>query len=482
MGAEHRVAVPLAGLLIAALPVAALWRFTVDDALIAGRYAHHIATGLGHRFNPTGPVTDGVTPLPWPWLIAPFAASGVQAALRAAKVAGAIAWLIALPVIAMRIDAIASSKRWVSYLSLSVACGTPAIAAWSVAGMETGVAMGLATLAVAISRRRIAGSMLAGIVAVLRPEMIVWAVVIGAGHGWCAAKQRAQDKSEAKPVALHVAAHVVAAAAPFAIVALTRLALFGSVSPLALRAKPSDLQHGLYYTVATLLLAGPPLAVLAPVAWRTLDAWPRVILSAFAAHCAVVIGVGGDWMPMSRLFAPVLPSLALVFAALAVRARWQSTAIRTALCVAGQCWVWFRVGADASRVGADRAALIQEAAAQLRPQEVVAALDVGWVGVAHRGTVVDLAGLTDPDIASLPGGHTTKAVAPMLLADKRVDTIVLLLPSHVEAGQAWEQGTFARGVESRIARMGWVRDRFRLRATVGPRDELRYVIMEARPD
>jgi len=482
MGAEQRVVVPLAALLIAALPMAALWGFTVDDALISGRYAHHIATGLGHRFNPAGPITDGVTPLPWPWLIAPFAGSGVRSALLAAKVAGSIAWLIALPVIATRFDAIASGRKWVPFLSLLVVCATPAVSAWSVAGMETGVAMGMATLAVAIARRRIAGSLLAGIVAVLRPELIVWSLVIGAGHGWCSAKARFPEESEARSRALHLLPHVAAASAPFAIVAIARMALFGSVSPLALRAKPSDLQHGLYYAVATLLLAGPPLAVLAPLAWRKLDAWPRVILAAFGAHTAVVMAVGGDWMPMSRLFAPVIPSLGLVFAALAVHASWQSTAIRTALCIAGQSWVWFRVGTDASRVGADRAALMREAEVQLRPQAVVAALDVGWVGAAHRGTVVDLAGLTDPDIASLPGGHTTKAVAPMLLADKRVDTLVLLLPAGSEAEQAWEQGAFARGVESRIARMPWVRDRFRMRATIGPRDRLRYVIMEARPD
>jgi len=107
---------------------------------------------------------------------------------------------------------------------------------------------------------------------------------------------------------------------------------------------------------------------------------------------------------MSRLFAPVLPSLAIVFAHLASATRWPSSLVRGALCAAGQGWVWFRVGIDAGRVGADRAELIAYTHAELRDDSVVAALDVGWVGAAHSGDVMDLAGLTDPDIASLPGG------------------------------------------------------------------------------
>ena len=53
----------------------ALWMrgFTIDDALISVRYARHLASGVGYRFNAGGPSTDGVTPLPWPFVLAPFA-------------------------------------------------------------------------------------------------------------------------------------------------------------------------------------------------------------------------------------------------------------------------------------------------------------------------------------------------------------------------------------------------------------------------
>jgi hypothetical protein len=40
--------------------------------------------------------------------------------------------------------------------------------------------------------------------------------------------------------------------------------------------------------------------------------------------------------------------------------------------------------------------------------------------------IVDLAGLTDPEIAALHGGHTSKRVDVSMLEERKVDTIVLL--------------------------------------------------------
>ncbi len=62
-----------AGGLAAPAPALVLWGYTVDDALISVRYAHHLAPGQGWRFNAGGPATDGVTPLAWPLLLAPVA-------------------------------------------------------------------------------------------------------------------------------------------------------------------------------------------------------------------------------------------------------------------------------------------------------------------------------------------------------------------------------------------------------------------------
>ena len=65
--------------------VALAWGFAVDDALISGRVAHHLASGLGYRFNPSGPSVDCVTPLGWALLLAPLASTSAWQAVSAAS-------------------------------------------------------------------------------------------------------------------------------------------------------------------------------------------------------------------------------------------------------------------------------------------------------------------------------------------------------------------------------------------------------------
>ena len=74
---------------------------------------------------------------------------------------------------------------------------------------------------------------------------------------------------------------------------------------------------------------------------------------------------------------------------------------------------------------ADRRALVQRARPALASAEVVATLDIGWVSAATDARIVDLAGLTDPEIAALPGGHTSKRVAPSVLLDRGTDVVLV---------------------------------------------------------
>ena len=85
MDAWYGRAAAVVGVLAALVPALFMWGFTVDDALISLRYAHHLATGAGYRFNALGPATDGVTPLPWPLLVAPFSAGDLMTALLRVK-------------------------------------------------------------------------------------------------------------------------------------------------------------------------------------------------------------------------------------------------------------------------------------------------------------------------------------------------------------------------------------------------------------
>jgi hypothetical protein len=137
-----------------------------------------------------------------------------------------------------------------------------------------------------------------------------------------------------------------------------------------------------------------------------------------------------------------------------------------------------RVGGDARGVVPVRAALIEEARGALAGRKAVAALDVGWVSAAIPGTVVDLAGLTDPAIAALPGGHTSKRVTAALLDAHGVDTLVLLRRRGATSVDE-DGGPYERSVEVRLAQDPWITSYFE-RTRVLHSGPLDYVIWEKR--
>ena len=147
-------------------------------------------------------------------------------------------------------------------------------------------------------------------------------------------------------------------------------------------------------------------------------------------------------MPYARLFVPVVPTLIvvhlqtckdlarrLVLAPIGARDRRSPRGCSTA-------------GPRGRDVMRDRDALVLRASPVLAGARVVAAVDIGWVSAVHEGPIVDLAGLTDPDIAALPGGHTSKRVSASMLLDRGVDTVVLYT----------EHDLYAHAVAVRLAR------------------------------
>lgn len=466
----RQILVAGAGALAALVPALLLRGFTVDDALITARYAAHVAKGLGYRFNAGGPVTDGVTPLGFPYLLAPFAGGGPLAALAAAKAIGLVAWTFAAAVLALAVDRVrgpaesaAPRLRWSALLLLAVSAP---LAAWSVAGMETGLAAALAALAVALPElgRVRAGAACAGLAAALRPELLPWALVVAA------APSPRGERTTLLRLGL--------AGAPFAMVVGLRLAIFGRAVPLSVLAKPSDALLGARYALACFLLAGP-VVLLAPVAWIRVGGWARGLVAAVFVHFAAVSFAGGDWMPLSRLVVPVLPTMVLAAAHLAAVARPWATGARLVLALAGEVFQLVKVGPAAARVGADRLRVIDELRAPLADAKVVAALDIGWLGAATDATIVDLAGLTDPVIAVLPGGHTSKAIPVGLFDARGVDTIVLMLKEGEALTVPWTEAFFGRIVDLRVAGMPGIGERFAPVATCQV-PHLGYVVLRRR--
>lgn len=395
-----------------------MWGFTVDDALISVRYARHVAGGVGYRFNPDGPSTDGVTPLPWVFVLAPLARGAPFAVLEVAKWIGALATALGAACLVGKLAQAKEQPLEARICGALLIVGPLPVCAYAASGMETGMAtLGISLAAACWSRPRWAAAC-AGLAATFRPELGPFAVTVAL----LATRARADARTP-----LRLLGALGLAVAPFGACVVARLVLFGRPAPLALSAKPSDLSHGLVYALAAVLVGAVPVAALALIFQprERRDARSMGLGVAFLVHVVTVVVVGGDWMPFARLMAPVLPALAFALGAAPIPA-WRGWVRR--LFLAPAClllaFTWAHNAPEGRQVSADREALARAAAPLLG--RTVATIDVGWPSAARDDvTLVDLAGLTDPEIAFLAGGHTSKRVDPGMLLARDVDTLLL---------------------------------------------------------
>lgn len=412
-----------------AIGVALAWGFTVDDALISARVAHQLALGRGYRFNPEGPIVDAVTPLGWAQLLEPLAHGSAWQAVERASAGGALLWVLAAGVLGWRCAGLVSGWR-LGLLGLVLATCLP-LGAWACSGMETPLVMALGVLALGPGLRAAACG---GLAAAWRPELVPWALVLAFGQ---ALARRAPLRERVAALAL--------ALTPALGVALLRAITFGHPAPLAVFAKPSDAEHGLRYALGSLLLSGPPYLLLAPRALRALSRAEHAIVAALGVHWLVLAGVGGDWMPLWRLAQPALPGVLLVGAALLARSSATATLLRLVPVLACAALLHAGQGSAVRAVRETRQRMSRELLPLLGGAHRVASLDVGWVGAADDLEVIDLAGVTDPAVAVLPGGHTSKRLPDDFLERRGADALVLL--------ESAERDGYARQVEQRAARL-----------------------------
>lgn len=422
----------LAGALAAGVGMIAAWGFSVDDALISGRVAWQIALGHGYRFNPGGPSVDCVTPLGWAYLLAPFARGGPERAVLWASVLGGGLWLIAAAWLGRRGGEVCSGARRVGFF-LCLASSLP-LGAWAVAGMETGLVLALGVGALAPG---VWGALCAGLAAALRPELVPWAGVLSFGLALARGESRG-----ARVRALGIAL------VPALVVAGVRWVVFGKPVPLAVYAKPSDFEHGLRYAFGVLVLAGPVLSWIGWGAWKRISRRWIAVAIAFGVHVLILIGVGGDWMPLWRLAVPVFPGVLLVGAALAEVSSGWSNGLRAVLLAGAAAQLHIALGSDTRGVRARRAELIAAGRSLLQGSGRVGGVDVGWLGAASEQTIVDFAGVTEPEVAYLPGGHTSKRLPQDFLERRQVDALVLRRWPAREASR--EGARWAYAVDARV--------------------------------
>jgi hypothetical protein len=249
---------------------------------------------------------------------------------------------------------------------------------------------------------------------------------------------------------LRVAARLAGLAlVPSVVVAAVRYVAFGDAFPLALSAKPPDFGYGLRYALGALFLSGPPLLLLFLKGFRKLErpVWAWGV--AFVVHSVSLVFAGGDWMSFYRLVVPALPGVLWVGGHLLEVAPPRAALLRTLLALAGPALLWIYKSADARGIVAQRLELIERARGPLDGVRRVGTVDVGWVGAATDAPNLDLAGVTDPSVATLVGGHTTKRIPRARLSE--VDALVLLLGDEAELRHPWFQSDFHYGVDRLVA-------------------------------
>ncbi len=159
-------------------------------------------------------------------------------------------------------------------------------------------------------------------------------------------------------------------------------------------------------------------------------------------------------MALYRLAVPALPAALFVCSALAgVSPAWATFSRVTAACALSS-FVLATMAGRAAEVGSRRLALSESARPSLAGARCIAALDVGWGGAASSSQVLDLAGVTDPAVARLAGGHTSKRIPADLLERRGVDTFLLLLGKGQALRTPWWSSHFERAVERRVASFG----------------------------
>jgi hypothetical protein len=120
----------------------------------------------------------------------------------------------------------------------------------------------------------------------------------------------------------------------------------------------------------------------------------------------------------------------------------------------------------ARSVEPDRERLIDRVAPLVVGASHLASADVGWPSAATEATIVDLGGVTDPEIAALPGGHTSKKVDGALLLAKGTRALLLYAEASALPLDSWRDAVFPRVVEARLADSDLVASHFRATAFV----------------
>jgi arabinofuranosyltransferase len=397
--------------------------FTVDDSYISYRYARNLVDGLGLVYN-AGERIEGYTNFLWTLILAGGIALGVDPNVTV-KVLGSLS---------------AAGSVYVLYLfagRLRPYSLLPCVATWlftssivalgySVFGLETGffvflILGGIYAMFVETERGHgfALSAALFALAGLTRPEapMYVGIPMLFLGRRFFAKQNLIRGLLFAAPIVVHM---------------LFRHSYYGTWLPNTFSAKTGNLDRQLetgYDYVRQYLQHAGPVVFLAFAGFALgVVRKSREILTLTALSLAAmgyVALVGGDWMPYFRFMAPFEPFCFLLIdvgARAIVDSRDKSATVAAALfglfvveqrssaftearnkivkdekvfwdSASGGVATWFREHADQATPGP------------------IAIADIGEVGWETNYPIMDLLGLVDPVISTLPGGYTQKTGA-----------------------------------------------------------------------
>jgi hypothetical protein len=287
------------------------YNYVVDDAYISFRYARNLVEGHGPVFNP-GERVEGYTNFLWVM----FTALGMQAGADPVALSKILCFAFsALTLLALFRYAgpVFGLRGPLRLLPPLLVAASPAVAVWSLGGLETTFFAFTITLAVLLHIKSarsgevpLASSVLALIACLTRPEGLLIAAILFI------------DLARRRPGGRALGLWLLPVAAGYVPYFIWRYSYYGFLFPNTFYAKTGGgLDHairGVRYIRDFFVLPGGWLYLFALVPLITARRKWGLVLVMCAVWIGYVVVVGGDGLAMFRFFVPVIPLLFLLAA------------------------------------------------------------------------------------------------------------------------------------------------------------------------
>lgn len=453
--------------------------WSLDDPYISYRYAENLANGHGLVFN-VGEYVEGYSNFLFTVVLALLYKVGLNI-VDFSRLIGFLCGIGTILVLYRLLrgfhgefddDGAAGSRPLLNYLALYLLALSGPFAFWAVSGMETGCYTFLAVVAWFYftrdrrlsSRDLVLAEVFVLAAALTRPEGILFAAAIALflfvarwlprevwppeyNRNLAAPASSGGQESLPKGAALYGLIFLV----PYIVYTYWRYRYYGNLLPNTFYAKATgaarfQLADGVAYTVSFIKTNGHVLLLMALVPFIISPVrFARPYLSSILILIlvgAMIVYCGGDWMPASRFFVPVLPFLFFLVQE-GVRIVWNRVSVRDPLykkrdlialvliaIVAGnlyferketRLWVY---GTRTGTLYQQYVDMGKWMRAILPADSVFAGAEAGILPYYSKLRFIDMLGIIDPHVARLPGGLHEKYSAAYVLG-RKPDYIVL---------------------------------------------------------